>query len=93
MTIQSFGCRDTDELYRTGHSKRFGNIASVALRKLDMVNSAAVLADLSAPPGNRLKPLTGNRAGQHAIRINDQWRICFKWSAAGPADVQICDYH
>jgi proteic killer suppression protein len=93
MTIQSFGCRDTEELYQTGKSKRFGNVASVALRKLDMVNSAVVLADLSAPPGNRLEALKGNRTGQHSIRINEKWRICFVWSVAGPANVEICDYH
>jgi proteic killer suppression protein len=93
MTIQSFGCGDTEELYQTGQSKRFGNIASVALRKLDMINSAVVLADLSSPPGNRLEPLKGKRVGQHSIRINDQWRVCFTWSIVGPADVEICDYH
>jgi toxin HigB-1 len=93
MAIQSFRCRDTDELFRTGANQRFGNIARVAVRKLDYLNAAAVLTDLRAPPGNQLEPLKGNRTGQHSIRINDQWRICFKWTAAGPANVEICDYH
>jgi proteic killer suppression protein len=73
--------------------KRFGNIAPVALRKLDYINAAAQLNDLRSPPGNRLEPLKGDRAGQHSIRINDQWRICFTWTKAGPDLVEICDYH
>jgi len=78
---------------RDGHNRRFANIASVALRKLDYLNAAAVLADLRVPPGNRLEALRGDRAGQHSVRVNDQWRICFVWTDAGPADVEICDYH
>jgi toxin HigB-1 len=93
MAIQSFACRDTGELYQTGTTQRFGNIARVALRKLDYLNAAVVLSDLRAPPGNQLEPLKRNRSGQHSIRINDQWRICFVWTAAGPANVEICDYH
>jgi proteic killer suppression protein len=93
MGIHSFACRDTEELYQAGSSKRFGNIASVALRKLDYINSAATLSDLRPPPGNRLEALKRDRAGQHSIRINDQWRICFIWTTAGPAGVEICDYH
>ncbi len=91
--IQSFKCSDTEELYQTGKNRRWANIANVALRKLDMLNAAAVLADLQAPPGNKLKPLQGNRLGQHSIRINDQWRICFVWTQVGPTDVEITDYH
>jgi toxin HigB-1 len=93
MSIQSFACRDTEELYQAGSNKRFGNIAAVALRKLDYINSAAALSDLRSPPGNRLEALKRDRAGQHSIRINDQWRICFIWTTAGPAGVEICDYH
>jgi toxin HigB-1 len=93
MVIQSFGCDDTEELYRTGVNQRFGNIARVALRKLDYLNSVAVLSDLKAPPGNHLEALKRKRTGQHSIRINDQWRICFVWTAAGPTNVEICDYH
>jgi proteic killer suppression protein len=76
-----------------GHSLRFANIASVALRKLDYLNAAAVLADLCVPPRNRLEILRGHREGQHSVRVNDQWRICFVWTDAGPADVEIYDYH
>jgi proteic killer suppression protein len=93
MPIQLFTCRDTEGLYHTGKSRRFRSIVSTALRKLDMLNAAVGLADLQVPPGNRLKRLTGNRAGQHAIRINDQWRICFVWTIAGPTGVEIVDYH
>lgn len=91
--IQSIKCSDTKELWLSGKSKRFANIAKVALRKLDMLNAAVKLDDLRSPPGNRMEALTGNRAGQHSIRINDQWRICFVWTQPGPADVEILDYH
>jgi len=67
--------------------------AKVTLRKLDMLDAAVELKDLRSPPGNRLEALQGNRAGQHSIRINDQWRICFRWGAKGPEDVEIVDYH
>ncbi len=93
MAIQSFRDADTEALYRTGRNKRWTNIAKVALRKLDMLNAAAVLTDLRIPPANRLEALRGDRAGQHSIRINDQWRMCFRWTEAGPADVEITDYH
>ena len=95
MPIQSFASRDTEELYETGRSRRFGNIASIALRKLDMLAAAKALGDLRAPPGNRLEALAGDRAGQHSIRINDQWRICFEWpqGAPGATNVEIVDYH
>jgi proteic killer suppression protein len=93
MTIQSFACRDMEDLYQTGASRWFGSIPAVALRRLDYINSAAALSDLRSPPGNRLEALKGDRAGQHSIRINDQWRICLVWTAAGSAEVEICDYH
>lgn len=93
MAIQSFRDADTEALYRTGRNKRWTNIAKVALRKLDMLDAATILNDLRIPPANRLEALLGNRAGQHSIRINDQWRVCFRWTEAGPADVEITDYH
>jgi proteic killer suppression protein len=93
MSIQSFKNDDTEDLYQTGKSRPFGNILTVALRKLDMLHSAAALKDLRSPPGNHLKPLSDDRAGQHSIRINDQWRICFVWTPAGPENVEIVDYH
>jgi toxin HigB-1 len=69
------------------------NLAKVARRKLVMVDSAAFLEALNSPPGNRLEPLKGDLAGKHSIRINDQWRIVFRWTGAGPEDVEIIDYH
>lgn len=71
----------------------WAGVARIAARKLAQLNAASVLNDLKAPPGNRLELLKGNRAGQHSIRINDQWRLCFVWTDAGPADVEITDYH
>lgn len=68
-------------------------IHRVALRKLRQVGSAESIEDLRVPPGNRLEALKGDRAGQHSIRINDQWRICFRWTDAGPEEVEIVDYH
>jgi proteic killer suppression protein len=69
------------------------DIQSTALRKLRLLNQARILADLRVPPANRLEALKGDRAGQHSIRINDQWRICFRWSEGGAQDVEIVDYH
>lgn len=77
---------------RTG-SKRFANIRKVALRKLLLVEGAGRLEDLKIPPANRLEKLYGNRTGQHSIRINDQWRICFKWIDGSACEVEIVDYH
>lgn len=91
--IRSFRCTDTRALYETGKSKRFSGIAKVATRKLTQLDAAATLEFLSSPPGNRLEVLQGNRAGRHSIRINDQWRLCFRWTDAGPEDVEIVDYH
>ena len=78
---------------RDGSNRRFSNIAAVALRKLDYLNAAGALNDLRAPPGNRSEALNRDRLGQHSIGVNDQWRICFVWTDAGPTDVEICDYH
>ncbi len=91
--IQSFKDRETERLWETGVSRRFGAFARIALRKLVQMHSAEALSDLRVPPGNRLEMLKGNRAGQYAIRINDQWRICFRWTEAGPANLEITDYH
>ncbi len=72
---------------------RFANIQTIAMRKLAMLNQAGRLDDLRVPPGNRLEGLKGDRAGQHSIRVNDQFRVCFRWTDAGPEDVEIVDYH
>jgi proteic killer suppression protein len=93
MAIKSFQCEETEALYEDRQAIRFKNIESVAERKLQMLDDAVELRDLRSPPGNRLELLTGNRAGQHSIRINDQWRICFIWTISGPANVEIVDYH
>ena len=93
MSIQSFKCKNTENLFEGGKPKQFRNIESVAARKLQMMDSAVGLRDLRAPPGNRLEELSGNRAGQHSIRINDQWRICFKFESGHFLDVEIVDYH
>jgi proteic killer suppression protein len=91
--IKSFRCKDTQALFETGKSKRFANILKVATRKLAMLDAAVTLEFLKSPPGNRLEALTGDRAGQHSIRVNDQFRVCFRWTEAGPRDVEIVDYH
>ncbi len=90
--IKSFRCKETSALFRGEKTRRFETIRAVAFRKLDMLNAAAALTDLREPPGNRLEALKGNRRGQHSIRINDQWRICFVWRD-GAEDVEIVDYH
>ena len=91
--IVSFKCPDAESLFETGRSKRFANIKTIAERKLTQLEAAASLASLKAPPGNRLEALAGNRKGQHSIRINDQWRVCFVWTDKGPMHVEIVDYH
>jgi proteic killer suppression protein len=93
MPIQSFKCNDTEALFHRQRVQRFANIESVARRKLEYLDAACDLTDLRIPPGNRLEQLRGDRAGQHSIRVNDQWRICFVWTHEGPAQVEIVDYH
>jgi proteic killer suppression protein len=93
LSIQSFKCSRTKLLFQRESVRGWANIEVVALRKLRYLNAARVLSDLAAPPGNRLEPLKGDRVGQHSIRINDKWRICFVWTPAGPTDVEIVDYH
>jgi proteic killer suppression protein len=91
--IQSFRDPATERLWMGAVVKRFSGIERQALRKLDMLHNARDLRDLRASPGNRLEALAGNRRGQHSIRINDQWRICFAWTKEGPTNVEIVDYH
>lgn len=93
MAIRSFKCADTEDLFGGQRIRRFVNIESRAMRKLAMLNRAAKLDDLRVPPGNRLEALKGGRAGQHSIRVNDQYRVCFVWTDEGPKDVEIVDYH
>ncbi len=92
--IKSFADRQTEELFRTGKAKRVPtDVARRALRKLEAVHVAARLSDLRVPPGNQLHALKGDRAGQHAIAVNDQWRICFRFEDGDAYDVEFCDYH
>jgi proteic killer suppression protein len=91
--IVSFRDGATQRLWMDGFAKRSSGIERQALRKLDMLDHARNLDDLRAPPANRLEALVGDCRGQHSIRINDQWRICFIWTKEGPANVEIVDYH
>jgi proteic killer suppression protein len=93
MTIKSFKCAETELLFGGTRVRRFVNIEAVAMRKLAMLNRAGRIDDLRVPPGNRLEALKGDRTGQHSIRVNDQYRICFVWTASGPSNVEIVDYH
>lgn len=91
--IISFSDKETEQLFTRERSKRFGNIARVAFRKLAYVNRAAALTDLSVPPANRQEALKGDLKGFHSIRINDQWRIIFRWTEKGAEEVAIADCH
>lgn len=92
--LRSFRDEDTTAVWARQRSRKLdNNLQRAALRKLTILDAAESLDDLRVPPGNRLEKLKGDRAGQHSIRINDQWRICFRWTDAGPEDVEITDYH
>jgi len=91
--IQSFNCKDTQALYEGKSPRKFKAFLAVAERKLAQLEAAQTLEFLKSSPGNHLEALKGDRKGQHSIRINDQWRICFVWSGLGPVKVEIVDYH
>jgi len=91
--IQSFGSKETEDLFHYHDSRRFRSIERVALRKLLQIHAATELRVLASPPGNQLEALRGNRKGQHSVRVNDQWRICFVWREGHCYDVEIVDYH
>lgn len=91
--INSFSDPDTERLFLTEKNRRFSSIARIALRKLIQLNQAGTLQDMAVPPGNRLEALKGNLSGFHSIRVNDQWRIIFRWTPAGAEEVAIVDYH
>jgi proteic killer suppression protein len=92
--IESFRCKETEAICRREYSRRLPtDIQKTAFRKLRMLNRSTNVEDLRVPPGNRLEALSGNRKGQHSIRINDQWRICFVWRNGGAHNVEIVDYH
>lgn len=94
MVIRTFADAETELIWNERGSRRLpGDIQQRALNKLALLNRAARLDDLRVPPGNRLEALRGKREGQHSIRINDQWRICFRWDTGDVYDVEICDYH
>lgn len=91
--IKSFKCADTQALFTTGKTRKWAAIQRVAERKLAQIDAATTLEFLRSPPGNHLEKLSGNREGQHSIRINDQWRICFIWQDDGAYALEIVDYH
>jgi len=92
VAIKSFKCADTEMLFNLGRVRRFVNVERSALRKLKQLDLARRLEDMRAPPGNRLEALKGDRAGQWSVRVNDQFRVCFRWND-GAEDVEIVDYH
>lgn len=94
MAIKSFACADTERLFHRERVKAFGPmLQSSGLKKLVMLHAAVNVKDLRVPPGNRLEALSGDREGQHSIRIDDQWRVCFRWDDGDAYDVEIVDYH
>ena len=93
MTIKSFKCVETEKMFRGERVKRFANIEAVAMRRLAILNRAGRLDDLRVPPGNRLEALKRDRLGQHSIRVNDPFRVCFAWTGTDAESVEIVDYH
>ena len=91
--IRSFKDAESDKIFHRVHSRRFAGLQRVIFRKLRSIHRATALGDLTNPPGNKLEALRGDRAGQHSIRINDQWRICFEWRDGDACEVEIVDYH
>jgi proteic killer suppression protein len=92
--IQSFSCKETRKIFLGERSKKLpSTMQETARRKLKMLDAAAYLNDLRQPPGNRLETLRGNRVGQHSLRVNDQWRLCFRWTKDGPTEAAITDDH
>jgi proteic killer suppression protein len=91
--IRSFRCKETERLFNRLPSRRWRNIERVLRRKLELLNAATSLMDLTVPPNNRLEALKGNRRGQHSIRVNDQWRVCFVWRDGDAHEVEVVDYH
>ncbi len=91
--IKTFKCADTEALFNRQRVRRFVNIEAVARRKLEQLSQAERLDDLRIPPGNRLEALKGDRNGQHSIRVNEQFRVCFRWTKSGAEEVEIVDYH
>jgi proteic killer suppression protein len=91
--LLTFRCTDTEKLFNGKRVARFVNFEAVAMRKLQQLHAATALEFLRVPPGNRLEALSGDRVGQHSIRINDQWRVCFVWRDGHAHDVEIVDYH
>lgn len=91
--IRSFRCQDTERLHHRGRVVRFRAMERIAQRKLRQLDNAVVLQDMASPPGNHLEALKGDRNGQHSVRINDQWRLCFRWQGGHAYEVEIVDYH
>lgn len=91
--IKTFKCAETEALFNRQRVRRFVNVEAAARRRLEQLSQAGRLDDLRVPPGNRLEALKGDRAGQHSIRVNDQFRVCFRWTDTGAEDVEITDYH
>jgi len=93
MAIRTFKCADTEALFHLRRVPRFANVERTALRKLKQLDLARQIEDLRAPPANRLEQLKGDRAGQWSLRVNDQYRICFRWTGSDAEDLEIVDYH